>query len=169
MRDLNYQLKQLCHRNRDGSYATQAKRMDHLMLIANQLYDLGFRGMKPRSLKQKHVDALVKGWLRQELAVGTIKNRMAVLRWWAEKADGRNVVAASSTYYGITDRQFVTNTSKAKAVGIEEMNWLNVRIGKPGASSVTVSIQREDNAVKLIVEDDGAGMPCHHGRRAAYG
>ena len=81
MRDLNYQLKQLCHRNRDGSYATQAERMDHLMLIANQLYDLGFRGMKPRSLKQKHVDALVKGWFHQELAVGTIKNRMAVLRW----------------------------------------------------------------------------------------
>ena len=26
MRDLNYQLKQLCHRNRDGSSATQAKR-----------------------------------------------------------------------------------------------------------------------------------------------
>ena len=51
------------------------------MLIANQLYDLGFRGMKPRSLKQKHVDALVKGWFHQELAVGTIKNRMAVLRW----------------------------------------------------------------------------------------
>jgi len=122
VRDLNYQLKQLCHRNRDGSYATQAERMDHLMLIANQLYDLGFRGMKPRSLKQKHVDALVKGWLRQELAVGTIKNRMAVLRWWAEKADGRNVVAGSGTYYGIPGRQFVTNTSKAKVVGIEEMN-----------------------------------------------
>ena len=66
MRDLNYQLKQLCHRNRDGSYATQAKRMHHLMLIADQLYDLGFRGMKPRSLKQKHVDVLFKDWLRSD-------------------------------------------------------------------------------------------------------
>jgi integrase len=121
VRDLNYQLKQLCHRNRDGSYATQAKRMDHLMLIANQLYDLGFRGMQLRSLKQKHVDALVKGWLRQELAVGTIKNRMAVLRWWAEKADRRSVVARSNDYYGIPDRQFVTNTSKAKEVSTQDL------------------------------------------------
>ena len=129
MRDLNYQLKQLCHRNRDGSYLTQAKRMHHLMLIADQLYGLGFRGMKPRSLQQKQVDTLVKDWLSQGLAVGTIKNRMAVLRWWSEKADGRNAVAGSSAYYGIPDRQFVTNTSKAKAVGIEEMNWLNVRKG----------------------------------------
>jgi hypothetical protein len=68
--------------------------------------------------------------LRQDLAVGTIENRMTVLRWWAEKADRRNVVARSNAYYGIPDRQFVTNTSKAKAAGIEEMNWLNVRIGK---------------------------------------
>jgi hypothetical protein len=127
VRDLNYQLKQLCHRNRDGSYATQAKRMDHLMLIANQLYDLGYRGMKSRSLKQKHVDALVKGWVHQELAAGTIKNRMAVLRWWAEKADRRNVVARSNAYYGIPDRQFVTNISKAKEVGRQELE----RIGDP--------------------------------------
>ena len=125
MRDLNYQLKQLCHRNRDGSYATQAKRMDHLMRIANQLYDLGFRGMKPRSLKQKHVDALVKGWLHQELAVGTIKNRMAVLRWWAEKADRRSVVARSNAYYGIPDRQFVTNTSKAKEVSTQDLERIS--------------------------------------------
>ena len=127
MRDLNYQLKQLCHRNRDGSYATQAKRMDHLMLIANQLYDLGYRGMKSRSLKQKHVDALVKGWAHQELAAGTIKNRMSVLRWWAEKADRRNVVARSNAYYGIPDRQFVTNISKAKEVDRQELE----RIGDP--------------------------------------
>ena len=97
--------------------------------------------MKPRPLKQKHVDALVKGWLRQELAVGTIKNRMAVLRWWSEKADGRNVVAGSSTYYGIPGRQFVTNTSKATVVGIEEMNWLNVRIGKRSCHSAMANIR----------------------------
>jgi len=84
VRDLNYQLKQLCYRNRDGSYATQANRLHQLMLIANQLVALGFRGMNARSLKPKHIDALVKDWLQQELGIGTIKNRMAVLRWWAQ-------------------------------------------------------------------------------------
>ena len=121
MRDLNYQLKQLCHRNRDGSYATQAKRMHHLMLIANQLDVLGFRGMNARSLKPKHVEALVKDWLAQELSVGTIKNRMAVLRWWAQKVDKQNVVARSNDHYGIPDRQFVTNASKAKSVGAADL------------------------------------------------
>jgi len=121
VRDLNYQLKQLCHRNRDGSYATQAKRMHHLMLIANQLDTLGFRGMNARSLKPKHVEALVKDWLAQELSVGTIKNRMAVLRWWAQKVDKQNVVARSNDHYGIPDRQFVTNGSKAKSVGAPDL------------------------------------------------
>ena len=121
MRDLNYQLKQLCHRNRDGSYATQAKRMHHLMLIANQLDALGFRGMNARSLKPKHVEALVKDWLAQELSVGTIKNRMAVLRWWAQKVDKQNVVARSNDHYGIPDRQFVTNGSKAKSLDAPDL------------------------------------------------
>ena len=121
MRDLNYQLKQLCHRNRDGSYATQAKRMHHLMLIANQLDALGFRGMNARSLKPKHVEALVKDWLAQELSVGTIKNRMAVLRWWAQKVDKQNVVARSNDHYGIPDRQFVTNGSKARSVDAPDL------------------------------------------------
>ena len=116
MRDLNYQLKQICRRNRDGSYSTQAKRFHHLMMMANQLHDLGFHGMKPRSLKPKHVDALVKHWMQQDLAVGTIKNRMSVLRWWAEKVAKQNVIARSNEYYGIPDRHFVTNESKAKTV-----------------------------------------------------
>jgi integrase len=47
---------------------------------------------------------------------------MAVLRWWAEKADRRNVVARSNAYYGIPDRQFVTNTSKAKEVAAQDLD-----------------------------------------------
>jgi hypothetical protein len=45
VRDLNYQLKQPCYRNRGSSYATLAKRIYHLMLIENQSYALGIRGM----------------------------------------------------------------------------------------------------------------------------
>ena len=121
MRDLNYQLKQLCRQNRDGSYSTQSKRAHHLMQIADQLHALGFHGMNASSLKPKHVDALVKQWMEQELSTGTIKNRMAVLRWWAQKVDKQNVVARSNDHYGIPDRQFVTNSSKAKALDAPDL------------------------------------------------
>jgi len=55
VRELNYQLKQLCRRNRDGSYRTQADRERQLTLIANQLHALGYRKMNAQSLKPKHV------------------------------------------------------------------------------------------------------------------
>lgn len=114
MRDLNYQLKQLGKNNRDGSFATQAKRAWLLSQIANQLHELGFRGMSARSLKPKHVQALVRHWQDQELAVGTIKNRLCVIRWWARKVNRQNVVARSNDFYGVGARQLVGKQSKAR-------------------------------------------------------
>ena len=67
MRNLNYQLKQLCRRNRDGSYTTQRDREYHLTLIADQLHALGFHHMTVHSLKAKHVDALTRQWLARGL------------------------------------------------------------------------------------------------------
>jgi len=121
MRDLNYQLKQLCYRNRDGSYSTQANRQRMLSQIASQLHDMGYRRMTTHSLKPKHVDALVKRWLLENMTAGTIKNRMNCLRWWAAKVDRRNVVARSNDFYGIPDRQFVSNDSRAVTVDNETL------------------------------------------------
>jgi Integrase/Phage integrase, N-terminal len=114
--DLNFQLKELCHENRDGSYATQAQRRWLLDLIANQLQALGFRQMNSHSLKPNHVEALVKRWHEEELAIATIKNRMAVIRWWATKVNRQNVVERTNDRYGIPHRQFVSDENKAKSV-----------------------------------------------------
>jgi hypothetical protein len=116
VRGLNHQLKQLCRQNRDGSYGTQARRERELTLLANQLHELGYRGMGSHSLKPKHVQALVECWLSTGVAIGTIKNRMSALRWWARKVDRQNVVARSNDHYGIPNRQFVTGESKARSV-----------------------------------------------------
>jgi site-specific recombinase XerC len=116
MRPLNYHLKQLCERNRDGSFSTQANRRRLLDLIADQLHGLGYKGMGVQSLKPKHIDALVQQWQAQGIATGTLKNRMAALRWWAEKIGKQNVIARSNEHYGIPHRRYVTNHSKACAV-----------------------------------------------------
>jgi site-specific recombinase XerD len=125
MRDLNYQLKQLCHQCREGAYSTQSNRAHILALVANELHALGYRGMTARSLKPKHIEALVKDWFARELSIGTIKNRMAAIRWWARKVNKQNVVARSNEHYGIPDRCFVTDVSKAKSVTREQLD--NVR------------------------------------------
>jgi integrase len=121
MRDLNYQLKQLCQQCRQDSYATQVNRERMLTLLANELHTLGYRGMTARSLKPKHVEAQVKHWFDQELSKGTIKNRMAVIRWWAQRVDKQNVVARSNEHYGIPDRRFVASESKATSVTSEQL------------------------------------------------
>lgn len=121
MRDLNYQLKQMCQTSREGSFASRDRRRKDLQLMANQLHQLGYRGMRASSLKRKHVEALIQGWLKQDLAPGTIKNRMASLRWWAKQVNKQNVVAKSNDFYGIPNRQFVTNTDKAKEVTQEQL------------------------------------------------
>ncbi|HEJ1726290.1 TPA: phage integrase N-terminal domain-containing protein, partial [Pseudomonas aeruginosa] len=46
MDDLTWTLKQLCRRNRDGSFATQADRQRSLALMARQLREAGFRQMQ---------------------------------------------------------------------------------------------------------------------------
>lgn len=48
--------------------------------------------------------------------MGAIKNRLAAIRWWAQKVNRQNVVARSNDHYGIPDRQFVSSESKAKSV-----------------------------------------------------
>ena len=121
MKDLNYQLKQLCRQCREGAYNTQANREHILTLVANELHALGYRGMSARSLKPKHIEALVKDWFARELAIGTIKNRMAAIRWWARKVNKQNVMARSNEHYGIPDRRFVTNESKAKTVTRDQL------------------------------------------------
>lgn len=77
MRQLNWDLKQLEREAKDGSRGKRRDRSYSLALAANTLHDLGFKGLRARGLKEKHVAALVGEWNRQGLSTGTMANR----RW----------------------------------------------------------------------------------------
>jgi integrase len=131
MRDLNYQLKGICNRNKDGSFATQANRQRSLDLMANQLHDLGYRHLLASGLKPKHVVALVGLWKKEGIATATIKNRMSHLRWWAEKVGKADMMPASNSAYNIDKRNYVTNISKAKDLpvdALEKISDVNVKV-----------------------------------------
>nr|WP_269106752.1 phage integrase N-terminal domain-containing protein [Massilia sp. TS11] len=116
VRNLNFELKQLCDRNHDGSFASRADRSRLLSQAAAQLERLGFRDMHATSLKPKHVAALLNKWRADGISTGAMKNRMSALRWWAEKIGKENIIERSNAAYGIEQRKFVTNVSKAKVV-----------------------------------------------------
>jgi hypothetical protein len=164
MRDLNHELKQLCRRNRDGSYATQRDRERVLDLVAGQLQELGYRHMAAASLKPKHVEGLVERWHAEGLAVGTLKNRMAELRWWAEKIGKQNVIARDNDHYGIANRQYVTNVSKARELSGAELSRitdpytamslrLQAAFGLRRGESIKIRPEWADRGNKLALKD----------------
>jgi hypothetical protein len=65
-------------------------------------------------LKPKHVQALLERWKAEGISAGTMKNRLAVLRWWAEKIGKESLIARENDAYAIERRQFVTNQDKGK-------------------------------------------------------
>lgn len=99
MRKLNYELKNLCYRNVDGSFSTRKTRLKILLLAANQLHELGYRHLGAKSLKLKHTRALFEHWYHEQLSAGTIKNRLAHLRWWSEKVGKPDAIYASNDEY----------------------------------------------------------------------
>ena len=116
MHDLNYDLMRLCQRNPHGSQATRAERHNALQRSADDLYKMGFRHMRQGSLDPKHVEALISKWRdRDKLSVGSIKNNMSHIRWWAEMVDKRAIVAKKNDSYGIEQRVYVNNQNKAKS------------------------------------------------------
>ncbi len=124
MKDLNYQLGKLCRDNRDGGFSTQATRSRILDLIASQLRELGYRRMQPRSLKPKHVDALVAHWRDQGINVGTLKNRLSALRWWAKKVNKPSIIAKNNGIYGIGKRTYVAKESKAQDLDDKKLSGI---------------------------------------------
>ncbi len=125
MKDLNYQLSKLCRDNRDGGFSTQATRSRLLDLIANQLLALGFRRMQSTSLKPKHVDALLAKWREQGISVGTLKNRLSALRWWAKKVNKPSIIARDNSVYGIGKKEGVAKESKAQQLDEKKLSLIS--------------------------------------------
>jgi len=113
MRDIAYQLRNLCNHTKTGVYSSHASRLRRNAMIARDIEACGFRSLNIENLKPKHVEALVSYWKERNLSVGTIKNLMTDIRRWAKYIGKENVVKRTNAEYGIDNRVLVTNESKA--------------------------------------------------------
>lgn len=119
--DIAKELVSLCARNKDGSFATQADRVKILHAAARTLQKAGFQNLAASSLKPKHVETLLNQWKADGLATGTIKNRMAAIRWWAEKVGKQNCVPRTNDQAGIERRSYVATVSKAQVLDADKL------------------------------------------------
>ena len=101
MRQLHFDLLRLLEDDRRGSHGTRRGRRYALAQAAETLHRLGYRGLRARGFKGRHIDALVAEWRRQGLSDGTVKNRMAHLRWLAQKIGKPGIVRKDNASYGI--------------------------------------------------------------------
>lgn len=68
----------------DASHATQSRRATVVFASFRLLRKLGYKLQSARSLKLRHVQALVDEWQRDGLAPGTIQTNLSVLRVYCE-------------------------------------------------------------------------------------
>jgi integrase len=161
VRNLNHDFKQLGRRNRDGSFQTQHDRESILALVANQLTEGGFLHLRAQGMRTKHVEHLVQRWHAEGISAGTFKNRMSTLRWLAEKIDKQNIVARENSAYGIADRRYVTNKSKATALDGEKL----AKVSDP-YTAMSLRLQaafglRREESIKLRPEWADRGDVLH--------
>lgn len=87
--------------------------------------------MRVRSLKLKHVRALVKHWQETGCSVGTQKNAVAHLRWWARKIGKDDMIPKSNHELLIGRRSTIPEHSKAQYLTrakLKKINNLHMRL-----------------------------------------
>jgi hypothetical protein len=145
MARLHNDLFTICDRNRDGSFATQSNRRSILRQFADDLARAGFniRQMKAQDLKGRHVGALLRRWQSEGLAISTIKNRMAVLRWWAEKVGNPGAVKSNEDL-GIEKREYTTNENKSASIQTVDLSKMDERIAASLVLQSEFGLRREE-------------------------
>ena len=156
MRDLNYDLKRLQAAHDDGSHGTRTARSYALAQIADTLHDLGFKGLRATGLRRKHAVALVTEWKRQGRSVGTMKNRMAHVRWWATRI-GRRGIVPSNGALGIGNREYVSNKDKSVVLHPDKLALVkDVHVAMALRLEEAFGLRREE-AIKFTPARDDRG------------
>lgn len=100
--------------------------------------------MRPSDIKGRHINALVKTWQAESLSVGTIKNRMAVLRWWCEKV-GKAEIVKQNAVYNIENRVFVTNKNKSISLKDIDLSQIDTNIAQSLRLQDAFGLRREES------------------------
>lgn len=123
-----------------------------LRQFADDLARAGFniRQMQAQDLKGRHVGALLRHWNSEGLAVATIKNRMAALRWWAEKVGNPGAVKTNEEL-GIEKREYVKNENKSASLESIDLSKFEDRIAASLVLQAEFGLRREE-AMKIVPE-----------------
>ena len=116
--------------------------------MANALHEAGYRVLRAKGLKGKHVEALVRHWRDRRLSDATIMNRMAHLRWWADQVGKANLIG-SNAHYCIGPRSHVSDGAKRRDLDEAKLARVNdVHVRMALRLQAAFGLRREE-AIKL--------------------
>ena len=81
--------------------------------------------MQVRSLKLKHVHALINHWQRIGCSIGAQKNALAHLRWWARKIGKDELIPKSNNELLIGKRNLIPEESKAQCLTRSQLKQIS--------------------------------------------
>ncbi|WP_218944311.1 phage integrase N-terminal domain-containing protein [Marinicella rhabdoformis] len=122
-------MKQIMKYNRDGSPDRQKSRFNNLNRCIKQLHNRGYgKRWDIHRLGKKEVNRLVDDWRVENLSHRTIANRMADIRWLADKVGKLNEIPSNKDIgCGLRKNNPNYGTSKAKPINYKHINQLPQR------------------------------------------
>lgn len=156
MDELSFSLKQLASRSGGGSFGTRSLRHRGLQAMAKELKDLGYRLPDAKSLKPKHVEALVGHWKAAGISDQTVRNRLTWLRWWAFEVGKPGVLPRSNEAYGLAERGRFSKNRAQSADPATLARVVDARVRLALRLEAAFGLRREE-ALKMrpIVADRG--------------
>lgn len=157
--------------NKDGSYRTQDDRSKSLINIANTLYELGYKMEHLRSMKQKHIYALVKHWKDSgTVTADSMRNRMSHIRWLMQKWNKEGMVPTNKILE-IPPRKSTTNIDKSRTLSKEDEKAITDPLMRHSLKAQLLFGLRVEESLKIkpFIADQGnrlymAGPWCKGGR-----
>src|SRR5262249_44506683 len=98
---------------------TQHDRKRILMLCAEQLVESGYKELHAIEFKGRHVNRLMMRWQAEGLSRGTIDNRLAALRWWAEEVGGGGILPKTNEGFHLPTRERLPVASRARELPLD--------------------------------------------------
>ena len=125
MKDLNYQLSKLCRDNRDGGFSTQATRSRDIGADCKSAARAGLSAHAAPITEAEACRCPGRPMAEPGISVGTLKNRLSALRWWAMKVNKPSIIAKDNDVYGIGKREYVAKESKAQDLDDKKLSEIS--------------------------------------------
>ena len=157
-KQVNYSLFELIKKHQhEMSFERKHGMTQRLTAMIRELHEMGYIVRHVSSIKEKHVVKLVEHWHSKALSHGSIKNRLADLRFVCGKLKRHSIVKENS-YYNVGPRTIVLKRNKA---------IFNADFGKISDPHLRCSLQlqqafglRREECLKIIpcVADQGNAL-----------